>query len=133
MNHEIREKYEKVIFKNESYLIQGAIFEVYKQMGSGFLESIYQECFEKELISQQIPFVAQPQLKLNYKNETLKQTYQPDMICYDKIIVELKAVKDILPVHKAQIINYLKATGFKLGLLVNFCAYPKATVNRFIL
>jgi GxxExxY protein len=121
---------ETILFKDESYAIQGAIFEVYREMGCGFLESVYQECLEKELRRRNIPFIAQPELRLAYKDETLQQTYKPDLICYGQIIVELKAIKDIAPEHKAQVINYLKATGMKLGLLVNFGSYPKATILR---
>ena len=122
-----------IIYKEESYKIQGAIFEVYKEMGSGFLEAVYQECLEKEMKLQHIPFISQPVLELNYKGEKLEQTYKPDLICYDKIIVELKAVKAISPNHKAQLLNYLKATNFKLGILVNFGAYPKAEIVRMVL
>lgn len=124
---------EKILFKEESYAIQGAIFEVYREMGCGFLESVYQECLEKELRIRTIPFVPQAELKLAYKGEPLQQTYKPDFICFGQIIVELKAVKEIAPEHMAQVINYLKATGIKLGLLVNFGAYPKATILRLAL
>ncbi|MEI6525430.1 MAG: GxxExxY protein [Planctomycetota bacterium] len=122
----------EILFKDECYAIQGAIFEVYREMGCGFLESIYQECLERELRSRNIPFVTQPYLRLTYKGELLQQTFKPDLICYSQIIVELKAVKAIAPEHIAQVINYLKATGMKLGLLVNFGDYPKATVQRLV-
>jgi len=89
-----------------------------------------QECLEKELKKRGVPFVAQQELQLMYKGEPLRQTYKPDLICYGQIIVELKAVKEIAPEHKAQVLNYLKATGMKLGLLVNFGTYPKATITR---
>jgi len=121
---------EGIIYKEESYQIQGAIFEVYREMGSGFLEAVYQECLEKEFGLEGIPFVAQKELPLAYKGQKLSQTYKPDFIAYGRIIVELKAVKEIAQEHKAQVINYLKATGFKLGLLVNFGSYPKATIIR---
>ncbi|WP_028320625.1 GxxExxY protein [Desulfatiglans anilini] len=133
MNHETHENHEKVLFKEECYAIQGAIFEVYREMGCGFLEAVYQECLERELTTRGIPFVAQTDLTLNYKGEPLKQTYKPDFICFGKIIVELKAVKEIAPEHKAQVINYLKATGMRLGLLVNFGHYPKVKIERIIL
>ena len=120
-----------LIYEQETYAIRGAVFEVYKEMGCGFLESVYQECLEKELESRGIPFVAQPELKLNYKDSVLQQTYKPDFICYTLIILELKAVKDIAPEHKAQIINYLKATELKLGLLINFGSHPKVQIERF--
>lgn len=121
---------DNIIYKEESYAIQGAIFEVYREMGCGFLEAVYQECMEKELTLRKIAFVAQPELQLSYKGETLNQRYKPDLICYGKIIVELKAVKEIAPEHKAQLMNYLKATNMKLGLLVNFGTYPKADITR---
>jgi GxxExxY protein len=124
---------EKIIYKEESYTIQGAIFEVYREMGCGFFEAVYQECLEKELRNRNIPFVAQPELELTYKGEVLKQKYRPDIICYSKIIIELKAVKEIAPEHEAQILNYLHATAMQLGLLVNFGAYPKVDIKRYAL
>ena len=123
----------KIIYKEESFAIQGAVFEVYREMGHGFLESVYQECMARELKDRGVPFSAQPELQLLYKGQPLEQRYKPDFICYGKIIIELKAVKDILAEHKAQVINYLKASGIKLGLLVNFGSYPKATVLRLVL
>jgi len=127
MNHE---KHEKILFKNECYQIQGAVFEVYKEMGCGFLEPVYQECLERELLRCQIPFESQKELTVSYKGEPLKQTYKPDLICYGKIIVELKAVKEIAPEHQAQMLNYLKITSMELGLLVNFGAHPKVQIIR---
>ena len=124
---------ETILFEDESYAIQGAIFEVYREMGCGFLEPVYQECLERELRLRNIPFTAQTELKLNYKGQPLQQTYKPDFICYGLIIVELKAVREIAPEHKAQVINYLRATRMKLGILVNFGAYPKATALRLVL
>ena len=137
MNHERHENHEKqseekVLFKDECYAIQGAIFDVYREMGCGFLEAVYQECLEHELALRNIPFVAQPELRLSYKGEQLRQTYKPDLVCFGKIIVEVKAVTEVRPEHQAQVINYLKATGLRLGLLVNFRAYPKATVKRLV-
>ena len=124
---------EKFLYKNECYVIQGAIFEVYREMGCGFLEAVYQECLQKELSKCQIPYVAQQELNLTYKGEKLQQIYRPDLICYGKIIVELKAVKEITPEHKAQTFNYLKATDLSLGLIVNFGHYPRAQIERIIL
>ncbi|MEY4167718.1 MAG: hypothetical protein RIR52_1542 [Acidobacteriota bacterium] len=124
---------ETILFKDESYAIQGAIFEVYRQMGCGFLESVYQECLEIEFRERSIPFVSQQDLQLFYKGRMLKQRFIPDFICYDQIIVELKAVKQVAPEHKAQVLNYLKASKMKLGILVNFGDYPKATVTRLAL
>jgi GxxExxY protein len=123
----------KIVYKEESFAIQGAIFEVYRTMGCGFLEAVYQECLMKELVVRKIPFRAQVDLFLQYKGEPLIQTYKPDFICYEKIIVELKALKDVGDEHRAQVFNYLKATGYRLGLLVNFGHYPRATVERIVL
>jgi GxxExxY protein len=122
-----------ILYKDECYQIQGAIFEVYRVMGCGFLEAVYQECLERELRLRDIPFAAQSALRLVYKGETLTQIYKPDLICFDSIIVELKALSATTGEHHAQILNYLKATGMKLGLLVNFGCYPKATVERLLL
>lgn len=124
---------EKILFKEECYAIQGAIFDVYREMGCGFLEAVYQECLEKELQQREIPFQSQPLLHLTYKGIPLEQTYKPDIICFGKIIVELKAVKSVAPEHKAQLLNYLKATGCRLGLLVNFGTYPKVSITRLAL
>lgn len=122
-----------LLYKDEAYAIQGAVFEVYHEMGAGFLEAVYQECLAREFRLRGVPFVAQQELALSYKGEPLEQTYRPDFICYDAIIVELKAVKETAPEHQAQVFNYLKATGLRLGLLVNFGHYPKATVQRIVL
>jgi hypothetical protein len=102
-----------LIFENETYGLRGAVFEVYKEMGSGFLESVYQECLSKELTMRGIPFVAQTPLQLFYKGEQLNQVYVPDFLCHGKIIVEIKAVREFAPEHKAQLLNYLKITGLR--------------------
>jgi GxxExxY protein len=101
-------------------------------MGCGFLESVYQECLAREFIKRNIPFESQIELQLFYKGELLNQIYKADFICYDKIIIELKAVKAILPEHHAQLHNYLKITGFRLGLLINFGHFPKVEIQRII-
>jgi GxxExxY protein len=121
-----------VFLKEEGYAIQGAIFEVYREVGSGFLEAVYQECLEEEFRKRKIPFTAQPELTINYKGQAIRHTYKPDFVCYDCIIVELKAVQSLNAQHKAQVINYLKASNFQLGILVNFCAYPKVEVHRLL-
>ncbi len=119
-----------LLYADECYAIQGAVFDVYREMGCGFLEAVYQECLEKEFRLRDSPFEAQREIVLSYKGSRLNQTYKPDFICYGRIIVELKAVKEIAAEHKAQLINYLKAGGLGLGLLVNFGSYPKAEVIR---
>jgi GxxExxY protein len=121
-----------LIFEEESYRIRGAVFEVYREMGCGFLEAVYQECLEKEFAKQGVPFVSQRQLILHYKGERLDQTYAPDFVCFDRIVVELKAVKELASEHRAQMHNYLKASGLQLGFLVNFGHYPKAEIERIV-
>ena len=109
-----------LIYNNESYAINGAAMEVYNQLGHGFLESVYQEAFEMELQRRAIPYVREQELTITYKGEVLKQTYKADFVCYGKIIVEMKAVSELTDAHRSQVYNYLHATGFRLGLLLNF-------------
>lgn len=123
----------EIIYREESYCIQGACFEVYREKGPGYLESVYQECLELELGLQGIPFNAQRRLALSYKGVVLRQGYVPDLVCFAKIIVELKAVSALTDEHRAQVHNYLKATGYRLGLLVNFGHFPKAQIERIVL
>lgn len=94
--------------------------EVHKELGSGFLEAVYQEALEKEFFHQRIPYYSQPVVKIYYKRQVLNKTYQPDFTCFDNIIVEIKAMGKLSGTEHAQIINYLKATGLKLVLLINF-------------
>jgi GxxExxY protein len=123
----------ETIYREESYRIMGACFEVYKEKGCGFLEAVFQECLELEFGDQEIPFVAQQRLALSYKGRPLKQTYSPDFVCFGKIIVEIKAVSVLPDEHRAQVHNYLKATGQRLGLLVNFGHFPKVEAERIAL
>jgi GxxExxY protein len=120
----------EIIYKRESYAIIGACFEVYNEKGCGFLEPVYQECLAIEFEYQAIPTIAKPPLTLVYRSRPLTQVYQPDFVCFGKIIVELKAVSAIIDEHRAQLLNYLHATGFELGLLVNFGHYPKLEYER---
>ncbi len=121
-----------LLFKDESYKILGACFEVYKEKGNGFIEEVYQECLSIEFELQSVPFIAKPKLELAYKERILNQKYVPDFFCFDGIIVEIKAVKQLTDEHRAQVINYLKATGKKLGLLINFGHHPLLEHERFI-
>jgi GxxExxY protein len=121
-----------LLFKDESYALVGACFEVYNAMGQGFLEAVYQESLEIELGLRGIPFVALPQLQLTYKGYVLKKTYQPDLTCFGQIIVELKALSDLADEHRSQVHNYLKATGLRLGLLVNFGHKSKLQYERIV-
>ncbi len=122
----------EIVYKDESYKIMGACFEVYNEKGCGFVEPVYQECLALELGFQGVPFQEQVELVLNYKGRQLKQTYKPDFICYEKIILEIKAVSALTDEHRAQVHNYLRATGHKLGLLVNFSHYPKVEWERIV-
>jgi GxxExxY protein len=121
-----------LIYKDESYKIIGACFEVYKQRGVGFTEPVYQECLQIEFDIQQIPFVAQPELQLEYKGRLMVQTFRPDFICYGKIILELKALERLIDVHRSQTLNYLYATGYELALLVNFGGFPRLEYERIV-
>ena len=101
-------------------------------MGAGFLEAVYQECLSMEFAARGIPFAADTPLSLAYKGQALRQVYRADFICYGKIVVELKALAALGPEHRAQVLNYLRITGFKLGLLVNFGCAPKARIERLV-
>ncbi len=122
----------EIIYEDESYRIMGACFEVYKEMGCGFVEPVYQECLELELAIQGVPFVAQAALRLRYKGRRLKRKYTPDFILFEKIVLEIKAVQELADKHRAQVDNYLKATGYRLGLLVNFGHYPQVEYERIV-
>jgi GxxExxY protein len=119
-------------FKDESYKICSCIFEVNRKLGSGFLEAVYQEALEIEFKKASIPYTTQKKIPILYDGKPLKQFYIADFVCYDKIIIEIKAVTKISNEHKAQLLNYLSATGFKLGLLVNFGAFPKTEIIRIV-
>ena len=103
-----------------TYKIIGAAMEVHKELGCGFLEAVYQEGLEREFSDQRIPFRAQPVIEIAYKGRPLNKTYQPDFICYNEIILEIKALSSLSGIEQAQLINYLKATGLRVGLLINF-------------
>ncbi|NOX37540.1 MAG: GxxExxY protein [Calditrichaeota bacterium] len=122
----------EIIYPKESYNIIGACYEVYNALGCGFLEAVYQESLAIEFKLRKIPFVEQQEMKLNYKGVPLKQGFKPDFICYDKIILEIKAVPNLIDEFRAQIINYLSASHFQLGLLVNFGHYPGLEYERFV-
>lgn len=120
----------EIIFKDESFRIIRGCFEVYNQKGFGFTEPVYQECLRTEFSLQQIPFLPQPELPMWYKGLPLIQKFRPDFICFDRIIVEIKSCSAITDAHRAQTLNYLHATGFELGLLINFGQFPKLVHER---
>ena len=122
-----------LLYENEAFRIRGAAFQVYRAMGAGFLEAVYQECLAIEFGARGIPFEACRPLSLRYDGQLLRQTYVADFVCFEKVIVELKAARAIAPEHRAQTINYLRATDMKLGLLINFGATPRAEIERFAL
>ena len=122
-----------ILYKEESFAIIGACFNVYNDKGAGFLEPVYQECMGIELKFQNIPVEPQKRLDLFYRDRKLEHFYQPDFICFGKIIVELKAVEKITDAHRAQVLNYLNATGLKLGIIVNFGHYPDLEYERIVL
>jgi GxxExxY protein len=132
MNHGFHGSHGSLLHAEETFRIRGAMFEVHSTLGPGFLEAVYQECLALEFGVRGIPFRAQQPLTIEYKGHRLKQTYVPDFVCFGRIIVELKVVREIAPEHRAQTINYLRATGMKLGLLVNFGA-AEAKIERFAL
>jgi GxxExxY protein len=121
-----------ILYKDESYRIIGACMEVYNEMGSGFLEAVYQECLEYEFADRKIPFISQAQLMLRFKQRTLRSVYVPDFVIDSKIIVEIKGVSDLNDKFRAQMLNYLKATNLRLGLLVNFGQHEKLQYERIV-
>ena len=121
-----------LILKDEVYLIIGAAIEVHKELGFGFLEAVYQEAFEIELKSKGIPFTSQKSLNIIYKGKFLKKDYIADLVCYDQIIVELKAINKLSGTEESQVLNYLKATNLKVGLLINFGSRSKLEWKRFV-
>jgi GxxExxY protein len=122
----------ELIYKEESFRIQGAIFEVYNHMGPGFLEAVYHECLEREFAYRNIAFQSKPNLVISYKATPLSATCSPDFVCDQKILIEIKAQSQINPIAEAQVLHYLKATGLRLGLLVNFGDPTRAVVRRFL-
>ena len=122
-----------ILLKQESYNIIGAAFHVYNQLGFGFLEAVYQECLELEFIKRGIPYDREKELKINYDGIELRQTYKADFVCYGEIIVELKAVSMLDSSHRAQVYNYLHATGYRLGLLLNFGSDSELERERIVL
>jgi GxxExxY protein len=122
----------KIIYEQKSYKIIGACIEVHKELGSGFLESVYQEALEIEFENLGIPFEREKELLIYYKNRKLQKRYKSDFICYNQILIELKALNQITSEHESQIINYLKVTNLKIGFLFNF-GEKSLKYKRFVL
>ncbi|MBV5341172.1 MAG: GxxExxY protein [Deltaproteobacteria bacterium] len=121
-----------LLYKSESYNIIGAAQEVHRVLGHGFLEPVYQEALAIEFRERKIPFEKEKELKIIYKGQELNKQYQADFVCYESIIVELKALSQLTTEHDSQVLNYLKATGYSLGLLINF-GESSLVFNRFVL
>jgi GxxExxY protein len=121
------------LFSREGYLLMGAAFEVYNDLGHGFLEDVYQESLEKELTARGIPFQTKLGLQIRYKGEPLQKQYFPDLVVYDGIVAELKAVQQLGKEHEAQLLNYLKASGLRVGYLINFGSAGGLEWKRMVL
>jgi len=122
----------ELILKEEVFAIVGAAIEVHRELGPGFLEGVSQEALELELQDRGIPFESQKQLRISYKSRTLNKAYFADVVCYGQIIVELKALDRLSGNEESQILNYLKATGLRVGILINFGSHGKLEWKRFV-
>ena len=122
----------ELLYGTEVFEIIGAAIEVHKELGHGFLEAVYQEAVQIELTQRNIPFEAQRSLRIRYKDQMLKKEYVADFICYGKIIAELKALDELTGKEESQLLNYLKVTGLRVGLLINFGSVGKLEWKRFI-
>ena len=120
------------LFEDECKRIIGACFDVHNSLGHGFLESVYHEALAIAFIEMGIPFESEKKLEVWYKSHKLEKFFTADFVCFDKIIIELKACDGLLPIHTAQVLNYLKATNHQLGILVNF-GTPRVLIKRVIL
>ena len=122
----------KLLLKDEVYAVGGAAIDVHRELGPGFLEAVYQEAMEIELKAREIPFVAQKPVTVQYKGLTLDKRYFADLVCFDQIIVEIKALGRLSGTEDSQVLNYLKATGYKVGVLINFGSHGKLEWKRFV-
>jgi len=122
----------ELLYKEEVYNIVGAAFEVYNELGVGFLEAVYQDALEEEFILQHIPHIPQQDIHVMYKGKPLRKSYVTDLVAYGKVIVEIKAIDHLTPREYAQVINYLKATGFQVGVLINFGAEKEMEWKRIV-
>jgi GxxExxY protein len=124
---------DELLYRDEVYRLVGACMAVHKDKGNGFAEPVYQDSLEIELELCGIPFDPQRNFQIQYRGRALKHTYTPDLLCFDKIIMELKAAKALTDEHRAQVLNYLKVTGLQLGLLMNFGSHPHLEWKRIVL
>ena len=110
----------RLLYEKETYNIIGACMEVHKKLGNGFLESVYQEAVKRDFEKQNLPFESQKRLRIKYEEDYLDKYFVADFVCYEKIILEIKSTSSVVRDHISQILNYLKATNYEIGLLVNF-------------
>lgn len=122
----------ELILKDETYAVVGAAIEVHRELGPGFLEAVYQAALKLELVSRKIPFETEKTLAIHYKGQNLGLNYRADVICYGQIIVELKALDRLSGKEESQVLNYLKATGLRVGLLINFGSHGKLEWRKFV-
>lgn len=123
----------RLLFEKESFEIRGAFYEVYKEKGACFTEPIYHECLIEEFRMRGLPAVSEPELEISYKGNRLRKTLRPDFVCFGKIIVEIKGVKKLTDEHRAQVHNYLRATGFELGFLADVGHFSPIELERIVL
>lgn len=123
----------ELLYKDEVYAIVGAMFEVYKTLGTGYLEAVYQEALAIEFTKSGVSFEREHRLSIYYKDVKLEKWYAPDFVCFGHIILELKVMSKLTRIEVAQLLNYLKITKMKLGLLANFGNSPKLEWNRYVL
>lgn len=122
-----------LLFEQESNRVLGACFEVFKDKGAGYLESVYHECLKIEFGLRGIPFLTKHKLALTYKGVALESTFEPDFICFDRIILEIKAITDLDDIHRAKVLHYLHSSGCRVGYLINFHSHPKLQYERYVL
>lgn len=120
-------------FQQEGFDLMAAVFAVHNEVGGGLAEEVYQESLEIELSLRGIPFIAKQELTIFYKGRELKRCYVPDLYVHDGMVVELKAVSQLLPEHEAQLFNYMRLTGKCVGYLINFAPLKRAEWRRFVL
>ena len=123
---------DELVFREEVYAVVGAAIEVHRELGAGFLEAVYQEAMERELAYRNIPFSPQCEFVIHYKGQPLGKRYVCDLLCFDGILVEIKAMDKLTGREEAQLINYLKAAGLPVGLLINFGSHGKLEWRRLV-
>jgi GxxExxY protein len=122
----------ELLFKKEVYTIVGAAFDVYNELGEGFLEAVYQEALETEFALRQIPYVFQQEIQVIYKGKPLKKSYVADFVAFGKVVVEIKAIDHLTTREYSQVINYLKATNYQVGVIINFGSEKELEWKRVV-